>query len=152
MARAHELTISVGTEGNSASTDLLDLVKAILSPYEAEHRQALEIVGPQVSFGGSALTALALVLHELATNAAKYGALSSPEGRLIVKLVREDEIVTLHWVERGGPTIAEVPAQAGFGSKLEKAALNGLGATIERKWDPEGLSLSLVLPTDRLRN
>lgn len=152
LARAHALTISDEAEGRGASTDLLSLVRAILSPYEAEHRQALEISGPEVSVRGSALTALALVLHELATNAAKYGALSSPEGRLTIELTRDDESVTLHWIERGGPTIAGVPAQAGFGSKLEKATLSGLGATIERTWDVEGLSISLNIAIDRLSN
>lgn len=152
LARAHDLTISADAEADRASTDLLSLVRALLSPYEAAHREALEISGPEVSVGGSALTALALVLHELATNAAKYGALSSPQGRLNVKLVHEGETVKLHWTERGGPTIAGTPAQAGFGSKLEKATLSGLGATIERKWDPEGLSLSLDLRMDRLNS
>jgi two-component sensor histidine kinase len=150
MARAHDLTISGEADGNRASTDLLSLVRAILSPYEADHREGLEIAGPEVSVGGSALTPLALVLHELATNAAKYGALSSPQGRLTVELVREDETVTLHWRERGGPAIAGVPAQVGFGSKLEKATLTGLGATIEREWNPEGLSLSLIVRVERL--
>lgn len=150
LARAHDLTISGEADGNRASTDLLSLVRAILSPYEADHREGLEIAGPEVSVGGSALTPLALVLHELATNAAKSGALSSPQGRLTVELVREDETVTLHWRERGGPAIAGVPAQVGFGSKLEKATLTGLGATIEREWNPEGLSLSLIVRVERL--
>lgn len=152
LARAHALTISDEAEGTGASTDLLSLVRAILSPYEAEHRQALEIAGPEISVQGSALTALALVLHELATNAAKYGALSSPEGRLTIQLTRDDKTVTLHWIERGGPAVAGAPEQVGFGNKLEKATLSGLGATIERKWDVEGLSISLDLRIDRLSN
>ncbi|SEG63683.1 sensor histidine kinase [Bosea lathyri] len=122
-------------------------MKAILSPYE---RQSLEITGPEVTVTGSALTALALVLHELATNAAKYGALSSPGGRLSINLARDDDILTLQWSERGGPEISAAPSPSSFGSKLEKATLGGLGATIEREWKSEGLVLSLTLPFDRL--
>ncbi|MDR6830978.1 PAS domain S-box-containing protein [Bosea sp. BE271] len=150
LARAHALTISGEADGESASTDLVSLVRAILSPYEAEHHQALEVTGSNISIRGSALTALALVLHELATNAAKYGALSSPDGRLSVNLACEGDMLALVWIERGGPGIDSAPTQSGFGSKLEKATLGGLGATIDRQWEAEGLTLCLKVPFDRL--
>ncbi|MGO4407916.1 PAS domain S-box protein [Bosea sp. RAF48] len=152
LARAHALTMWDEAEDKGASTDLLSLVRAILSPYEAEHRQSLRVAGPRVTVQGSALTALALVLHEFATNAAKYGALSSPDGQLSIELLSDNDTLTLRWIERGGPEIQAAPSQSGFGSKLEKATLSGLEATIERKWERDGLTLSLRLPLSRLRH
>ena len=150
LARAHALTMQDGVEGGEASAGLVELLRAILSPYEAEHADALAITGEDIQVRGSALTSLALVLHEFATNAAKYGALSASEGRLSVHLRREGELLIVQWVERGGPAVEIAPTHTGFGSRLEKAALSGLGATITRTWDPEGLTLTVVLPVERL--
>src|SRR3546814_13257251 len=79
---------------------------------------------------GSGLTSRALVFHEFATNAAKYGALSAADGRLSIKLERQGETLLLKWIERGGPPVTGSPDHAGFGSKLEKATLSGLGAAV----------------------
>src|SRR3546814_21058809 len=77
---------------------------------------------------GSGLTSLALVFHEFATNAAKYGALSAADGRLSIKLERHGETLLLKWIERGGPPVTGSPDHAGFGSRLATATLCGLGA------------------------
>lgn len=150
LARAHALTMQDDLDGGEASAGLVELLRAILSPYETTHADALAITGDDILVRGSELTSLALVLHEFATNAAKYGALSSLEGRLTIHLRREDEMLIMQWVERGGPAVEIAPAHMGFGSRLEKAALSGLGATIARAWDPEGLTLTVAMPVKRL--
>ena len=154
LARAHALTMPepddvVGQTGGF--TGLTDLLKAILSPYCLGREGAVEIVGDDTPVGGSALTSLALVFHELATNAAKYGALSSPDGRLSVDLRRRGAHFHIRWVELGGPAVAGPPGRAGFGSKLEKAAVAGLEAAIQKEWKPSGLFLILTMPARRLQ-
>lgn len=98
LARAHALTMQDDLDGGEASAGLVELLRAILSPYETTHADALAITGDDIQVRGSELTSLALVLHEFATNAAKYGALSSLEGRLTIHLRREDEMLIMQWV------------------------------------------------------
>lgn len=69
---------------------------------------------------------------------------------MTVHLRREDEMLIMQWIERGGPVVETAPTHTGFGSRLEKATLGGLGATIARTWDREGLSLTVALPVERL--
>jgi two-component system CheB/CheR fusion protein len=93
---------------------------------------------------------LSLILHELGTNAAKYGALSQSEGRLYVSWQVEKadggRCVRLTWRERHGPTI-EPPAEKGFGTRLiERAATYELGGSVELDYAPRGLSCELVFP------
>ncbi|MBN9281669.1 MAG: PAS domain S-box protein, partial [Hyphomicrobium denitrificans] len=150
LARAHALTMPEGVEQPAGATNLIELLRAILSPYEADQGHVVEIEGDDIPVHGSGLTSLALVFHEFATNAAKYGALSAADGRLSIKLERQGETLLLKWIERGGPTVTGSPDHAGFGSKLEKATLSGLGAVVEKVWKPEGLVLTVALPTERL--
>ncbi len=100
---------------------------------------------------GGALTALALLLHEFATNAAKYGALSSPTGRLLVAVAIRDGMVQVAWSESGGPALTGAAAAEGFGSRLEHATMRGqLQGAIERVWRTEGLVIHLSVPLARL--
>lgn len=93
-------------------------------------------------------TPLALLFHELATNAAKYGALSLPEGRVRVEIAQRPESVDIAWTEEGGPAIAAPPEQSGFGSRLiELSAVRQLGGVVERDWRVGGLRIALSLPS-----
>jgi two-component system, chemotaxis family, CheB/CheR fusion protein len=100
--------------------------------------------------GKSALS-MALLLHEIATNAAKYGALSFPSGHIDVSWsVQQDELL-LTWRERGGPTVNGQPENEGFGSFLSRMTVTGqLGGKISYDWKPEGLTMYLSAPLDRL--
>ena len=90
-----------------------------------------------------------MALHELATNAAKYGALSLEGGRLFVEVRAELETVRLTWRETGSPATA--PGEAtGFGSRLEQGLTHALGATIEREWTDVGLNILVLLPATTL--
>jgi two-component sensor histidine kinase len=121
----------------------------VLAPYEDAGRLAAE--GPALEIGPNAATALTLVLHELATNAVKYGALSVEEGRLVLGWRREIDHIVLSWREEGGPPIEVPPGVEGFGSQLARKSVTGqLGGTVEQAWAREGLSVTITLPLERL--
>jgi two-component sensor histidine kinase len=110
-------------------------------------------MGADLAIAGSAVTSFALLLHEFATNAAKYGGFSVPEGG--VDIVCEDgpEQFVLTWTERGGPALDGPGNNAGFGSLLEKATVGGqLGGDIERTWLPGGLVIRLSVSKARLNS
>ncbi len=141
LARAHELTMSdLLEEARAEHVGLRSVIGTILEPYTSGDR--IRIKGDDPEVGGKALTHVALLLHELATNAAKYGSLSVPEGRLDVCVHDEGDRVRLAWRESGGP--APSPGHtAGFGSRLEKGLATALSAEIVRDWRPDGLTVSI---------
>jgi two-component sensor histidine kinase len=89
---------------------------------------------------------MSVVLHELATNAVKYGALSAPDGFVTVAWkLNDDGTLTLDWRERGGPPIAGAPQRQGFGSRLLDTTVRGqLGGRLDCDWAPEGLRCTLT--------
>lgn len=93
-----------------------------------------------------------MVLHELATNAAKYGALSSEAGALDISGSSEEDLLTIVWAETGGPTIDQTPSLNGFGSKMIRQNLaRRLGGTIEYEWPATGLVATLTMRMLALR-
>lgn len=150
LARVNDLTLA-DPEQNQSSTDttLADLIRAILAPYGVDDR--LSIQGPDITVRGHAVTSLALLLHELATNAAKYGALADDRGRIAVAWSSQNGDLSLRWSERGGPAEAVEPQKTGFGTFMcDSAATGQLGGKIERIWDPAGLTVQLIIPLARL--
>lgn len=101
--------------------------------------------GPEIILGEHAAQNLALVLHELATNAAKYGALSSAAGSLALSWGREEDALVLDWNESGGPEIT-APSKTGFGSTLLETTISRHHGTIERDWAKDGLKVRIRLP------
>jgi two-component system, chemotaxis family, CheB/CheR fusion protein len=157
LARAHELTLpdlARGAERSNRATTLHTLVRAIVSPYvdpEQGHDERVVVEGPDVPVGGSAVTSMALLLHELATNAAKHGALSLPAGRVDLGCSVEQDELRLRWQEHGGPPLDGPAAGEGFGSVLAQRTVSGqFGGRIDRDWRPEGLIVHLSLPLERL--
>lgn len=148
LARAHDLTLPDLSNNDSveSATTVVALLKAILAPHEHAVQSRIAITGSDVPLSGNVLTSFALLLHELTTNAAKYGALSSPDGRLNVDVKAIDEHLHLKWDEQGSPPVSGAPASEGFGTTLEKAVLRGMRGTISRDWKRDGLSLSLNIP------
>ncbi|MCG7394779.1 PAS domain-containing protein [Microvirga sp. ACRRW] len=153
LSRAHELVQPAAAMGHGAGpdVDLARLCEAVLEPYRQVGTDRVGIEGPSVHVGSNTTTSLALVLHELATNAAKYGCLSSPEGRLSIRWTIHDEAVDLMWAESGGPVIETPPNFQGFGTQLSQRSIAGqLGGTLEQEWLPEGLRVHMILPLSRL--
>jgi len=100
--------------------------------------------GDDCNVGSKSVTNLALLLHELATNASKYGALSAVNGRLQVTLEKDGDTIRLVWQETGGPP-PSIDGTAGFGSRLERGVSSAFGATIARDWRPTGLVASISM-------
>jgi two-component sensor histidine kinase/CheY-like chemotaxis protein len=144
MARAHSLL----ARGCWAGADLRELVTEELASYAdavAKGRARIRISGPPVQLATDAVQPLSIVLHELATNAAKHGALSTPDGSLELTWAIEPEGgLRLAWTERGGPPVMAPPTRRGFGSKLiQAAARHQLSGKIELAWELEGLRCKL---------
>jgi PAS domain S-box-containing protein len=157
LARAHELTLpdlaDAEAKGDRATT-LHALVRAVVSPYvDAENGddRRIAVGGPEVAVGGGVVAGMALLLHELATNAAKYGALSSAEGRVDIEWSVENDTLRLTWREHDGPPLDVQPTSEGFGSVLVRATVKGqLGGEIAREWLPDGLVVRLTAPLARV--
>jgi len=153
LARAHELTLPALGEiaTTDQSTSIVALIEAIVAPHQREQQSAIEISGADVPLAGKALTSFALLLHELTTNSAKYGALSSPTGQLTINIRLDEENLHVYWKELGVMSATrEPPERQGFGATLEKATVRGLNGTLSREWCPQGLSLLLKVPSVQL--
>jgi two-component sensor histidine kinase len=139
-----------GHQGNAAL--LGDLISILLAPYEdtGAFSGRIRVSVPRTGVGEKAATSLALIVHELATNSVKYGALSVETGTLDVSGSMEEELVTITWTERGGPTV-EAPRTKGYGSKLVQGTVAGLGS-IDHDWSAEGLIINVHLKPDSLTN
>lgn len=153
LSRAHDLILpQIGADNmlTQASTHLAELAKAILAPYGDTAGERIVIAGADVEIGGRSLTSLALLLHEFATNAAKYGALSVPEGRVSIDIAIAGDELSLIWTESHGPEIAAAPVASGFGSRLERGVQSQLHGQITRDWHRDGLAIRLTMPLARL--
>jgi len=151
LGRAQELVRP--TPGRTSDGALLgDLISVLLAPYDEKGASVrIRVSVPKMKVGQSSSTTLALIIHELATNAAKYGALSVPSGTLDVSCNTADDDVAVIWAERGGPRVVAPPATQGFGTKLiHRSMAAQLGGTIEFDWSEEGLVVTLRMSKDRL--
>ncbi len=141
LSRAHTLLSESRWEG----ADLVRLVDEELSPYRTSVDK-IAARGPQVSLRPVTAQILALALHELATNAAKYGALSSPAGKVELTWDLQAGGLTLQWAETDGPA-ARPPAAQGFGTRIITASVaSQLGGHAVFDWRPEGLHCTLSVP------
>ncbi|WP_374407742.1 PAS domain-containing protein [Pelagerythrobacter sp.] len=136
------------------ASELRGLVRAVLEPFTGEDGR-LTVQGETAPVGARAATPLALVLHELATNSVKYGALSTDSGAIDIALREEHgDGVVLEWTERGGPEPVEPdPGQRtrGFGTRLiDMSVTSQLDGTIARDWRKGGLAVTIGLPRDTL--
>lgn len=154
LQRAHDLVRPQAVVGptDEASTSIQNVISNLVEPHlHIEHEQ-MKLEGPTIQAGPKATTNLALIIHELATNAAKYGALSIPSGRVSVEWEAEDEEVLLTWHERDGPDVNGEPKRNGFGSRLIKLTAEGqLGGSFSTEWEKSGVRHSLVMKANRLR-
>jgi two-component sensor histidine kinase len=152
LGRAHDLVRPL--KGGQGSAALLgDLFTVLLAPYEDEGAFAgrIRVAVPRMGVGEASATSLALVIHELATNSLKYGALSVPTGTLDLSSSADDGHIVLTWLERGGPTVAAPDDVEGFGSKLVRRSVAGqLGGSIDYEWSEDGLIVTLRMNRKRL--
>lgn len=143
LARAHSLLAEARWDG----AQLGELVRDELAPYLGAGDGRIELDGPELLLRPAAAQSLAMVLHELATNAVKYGSLSMPAGRLSVRWFRSGDDIALDWIERGGPLTSE-PKTSGFGSRIIRASIERqLHGSLEQDWRPEGLQCMIRIST-----
>jgi PAS domain S-box-containing protein len=144
LARAH--TLLSDSRWNGA--DLATLVADELAPYRAGDK--VQCRGPDISLQPATAQGLALALHELATNAAKHGALSSPGGTIALDWDLQPDALKLNWVENGGPLIT-APSARNFGLKVITASVEQqLCGKASFDWDPNGLRCHLSVPRSEL--
>jgi PAS domain S-box-containing protein len=150
LSRAHAMTLpSLNGEAATGTpqTTLFQLLSNILAPYERDGANHWQLIGDDIDIGGTKITNFALLFHELATNAAKYGALSVEEGKLDIAATMKSEMLEIVWLESSGPPQAALePRSIGFGSRLEQIISQSLGVEIARDWMPNGLSIRLSVP------
>jgi two-component sensor histidine kinase len=146
LASAHDVL----TRDQWSSARLGDVARSAIATF-GDDRFTLE--GPEVTIGPRATLALTLMLHELATNAAKYGALTVPAGRVMidwaVRCEGDTETLELNWMERGGPPVQE-PRRKGFGSRLIRMGLSGSGG-VTLQYGPDGLSMRASAPLYQIK-
>jgi two-component sensor histidine kinase len=152
LGRAHDLVRPLpGHQGQAAL--LGDLLAVLLAPYDdmGAFSGRVRVGVPRMGVGEAAATTLALVVHELATNSLKYGALSAPTGTLDVSSTPDDGDVVLVWTERGGPPVAAPTSPEGYGTRLVARTMSRqLGGSIHYDWSKEGAIVTLRINKDHL--
>ena len=141
LALSHAHDQVVRSDGGGS---LHQLLEAELSPYSASQ---IEMLGDDVGLDARAYSVMALVVHELATNCAKYGALSVPSGRLTITIESDPSLgCSISWVERNGPVV-QIPPRRGFGSVLlDRSVPFDLHGTSEVEFRPEGVEARITIP------
>jgi len=141
LANVHSLFVETRWIG----AELSAIATQELAPYCENDETRVHIDGPQVLLEPNAAQAIAVTLHELATNAAKYGALSVAEGRVELKWSHEaDERIILRWTEIGGPAV-QPPARQGFGGRVVERMIGQLKGKAHFDWRPQGLVCEITL-------
>jgi two-component sensor histidine kinase len=152
LGRAHDLVRPL-PDGQGGAALLGDLIAILLAPYDdlGAFKGRVRVAVERMGVGERAATALALVLHELATNSMKYGALSEQAGTLDVSSTTEGDKICLTWLERGGPPVEPKAETTGFGTKLVDRSVSGqLGGSIHHDWSEGGLIVTLRIDRARL--
>jgi len=153
LGRAHDLVRPMPGQSQAPSSLLGDLLTVLLAPYDdlGAFSGRIRVSVPRTSVGEASTTVLALIVHELATNSLKYGALSVDTGTLDVSCSAQDEGITIVWTENGGPKVKAPAGISGYGSKLlERSIIGHLRGSIDYDWAEEGLVVVLRLDPDRL--
>jgi two-component sensor histidine kinase len=138
-------------EASWTSVELQSLFEDEFAPYH--HGGNVDVAGPPVALSAKCALTLGLAVHELATNAAKYGALSTATGRVEVHwtIDRNTDALTISWQERNGPPVAQ-PSRTGFGRLLlERAVTADLKASVALAFPPEGVAFTAVIPSAQYR-
>ena len=136
MGKAHDLLIARSWSGAS----LCDVVNGTLNVFAPDQ---IDVAGSDVEISSRQTLALSMALHELATNATKYGSLSIPDGRVFVTWTIEDGRLRLDWEEQGGPPV-RLPVDKGFGTRLlERVLVGELGGDMKLDYNPAGVRCTI---------
>ncbi|MHC2088910.1 sensor histidine kinase [Methylobacterium sp. CM6244] len=147
LGRAHDLVRPLPGEQGKAAL-LGDLLSILLAPYDdmGAFSGRIRVSVPRMGVGEAAATTLALVVHELATNSLKHGALSVATGTLDVSCPVQEDSIVITWTERGGPPVTAPEGPGGYGSRLlNRAMTQQLDGWLERIWDEAGVIVNLTM-------
>ncbi len=149
--RALSATHDLLSQSNWSHAPIGDVIRSELAPYMEGNESHVEIDGPTVSLAPNDALSLGLAIHELATNAAKYGALSSGEGQITVTCrLLSPVLAEVYWRERGGPPVTQ-PQKRGFGRDLiEKIVAGELKSEVDLRFEPDGVECRLHVPVRTL--
>ncbi|VVS97979.1 Histidine kinase [Sphingomonas sp. EC-HK361] len=153
LGRAHDFVRphSAQSRPSAQQDSLKGLMAELFSPYQQAGDDRIRVQGGDLSIDDRSATPLALLFHELATNATKYGALSNDEGHVVVSIDSDGVVARLGWREYAGPAVSAPSGAGGFGSQLiEMSAVRQMGGTVTRSWDPDGLALEIAVPLSAL--
>jgi len=153
LGRAHEFARphSEQSRPETQQTTLKGLLAALFLPYELQGSSRVMLEGDDVPVDDKGATPLSLLFHELATNSAKYGALSVENGTIVLTIRRENGSIEMVWDERGGPAITAAPSHQGFGTRVAALSVEQqLGGTLERAWRPQGLLATIRIESAHL--
>lgn len=147
LSQAHEL-LTRRAWGRAQFHEILD--KA-LAPFSVEQADRFDVIGPAITFSAETSVSVHMTLHELAVNAAKHGALSTPNGKVVIRWTVDEAAtpprLTLTWREVGGPPIPEQPERRGFGSQLiQRGLARDLGGSASLDFTPTGFVYTLNAP------
>jgi two-component sensor histidine kinase len=151
LGRAHDLVRPLPDREGKAAL-LGDLLAVLLAPYDdlGAFSGRVRVSVPRMGVGEKSATTLALVIHELATNSLKYGAMSSDAGTLDVSCSDDADVARLLWTERGGPTVV-APQSSGYGQLLvSRLMTDELGGSIASDWTADGAIITLTMDRHRL--
>ena len=145
--RALSATHDLLTQSDWGTTPIRAVVEVELAPYARDEDHQLDLVGPHTELAPNDALSLGLAVHELATNAAKYGSLSVPGGKVTVRWSQiNDTLAKIEWIENDGPPVSQ-PERRGFGTDLiEKIVAHELRHPVELDFRPEGVRCSLLVP------
>lgn len=152
LDRAHDLVRPLPNKQGKAAL-LGDLLAILLAPYDdaGAFSGRIRVAVPRMGVGERAATTLAMIFHELATNAVKYGSLSAEAGMLDVSSRSTDEELVIVWAESGGPEVTGAPSRSGFGTGyVAKTLSRQFQGAIEHDWQPSGLVATLRVRNDLL--
>ena len=149
LGRAHDFVRphSAQSRPDGRQDSLKNLLGELFEPYQQGPTARIVVIGDDVPVDDRSATPMALLFHELATNATKYGALSTDKGVVTVTIAADDQRVMIAWCETGGPAILTAPQGKGFGTQLvEMSAVRQLGGRVEREWAEDGLRMTIETP------
>lgn len=147
LGRAHDLLLQVSW----ANASLAETVRGAIKPFDEQGADRFSINGPDIGITSSAVIALAMTLNELCTNTTKFGALSSPSGKVAIMWRIDSDTQRLHltWSEKGGPAV-HAPTRRSFGTRMMASLGHQLSGQVQLAYEPDGLVYTLDAPVKSL--
>ena len=150
LAGAHRASLSADALEHDR-TNLRTLIEAVMRPYRNARADRIDLAGELIELPRQHVTPLGLTMHELATNALKYGALSHEDGKVHIDWEVKEGALVIHWIERRETGASPLPAEpvtkgSGSGTRLIEGVMRGLGGAADMRFDPEGFRATIRVP------